>query len=405
MSPRVLHIFSTFDPGGPEVRTANLINRTKDNFRHYILAMDGRYGTLPRVSRDAVAEVLPAPPIVPQQVGHLSAPLRAPAVLWRLLRNAVWVRHQIRRIDPHLLLTYNLGAASALLAARTVGGCPIIHTETGFSVEERARLKTVRVVLRRSVAGHVSALVVPSRALEHIAKSQFGLRAPVIRIPNGVDVRKLKPADGAAMRRQLGLKPSEFVIGCVGHLRAEKGHMRLFEAFRLAAIPDSRLLLLGDGPMRPALERAIAEMGIASRVLFAGTVDDVAPWYAAMDLFALPSDTEQMPMALLEAMSCGLPAVSTDVGDCREILGVQPVPAVFALGDTAGLTDAIRTFSRDAQLCREAGARNRRRCITEYDSEQMLARYLELYNRTISGSSRPGPADTPAPAATQSLPG
>jgi glycosyltransferase involved in cell wall biosynthesis len=300
----------------------------------------------------------------------------------------VWIRNQILRIQPNLLLTYNLGAASALMAARVLGSCPVIHTETGFSADEGVRPNRVRVLLRRFAATNVSAVVVPSRSLERIATTVFRLKTPVIRIPNGVDVRKLQPADGSPVRRRLGLNPGDFVIGCVGHLRAEKGHLRLFRAFHAAGIPDSKLLVLGDGPMRPALESAASEMGIASRVLFTGIVDDVPAWYPAMDLFALASDTEQMPMALLEAMACGLPAVCTDVGDCREILGPQAGPAVAALNDAAGFAEALRTFSRDEQLRRETGIRNRRRCVEEYDSEQMLAAYRDLYTRTICGNAQ-----------------
>ncbi len=386
--PRLLHVFSTFDPGGPEVRTANFINVTQDCFHHYILAMDGQYGSLSRISKDADVEVLPRPPIVPRDIAGLIGPVRAPAVIWRLFRNALWIRNQIKQLRPDLMLTYNLGAASALLAARMTNSCPVIHTETGFAADESGRQKPARVLLRQLSVKNVSALVVPSRSLERTVETEFHLRTPVIRIPNGVDIRQLEPADGGAMRRRLGFQPEDFVIGCVGHLRAEKGHLRLFRALLAAEIPNGKLLLIGDGPMRSIIEKAASDMGIASRVVFTGSIDNVAAYYPAMDLFALASDTEQMPMALLEAMSCGLPAVCTDVGDCREIVGTQLVPAVVAVDDTTGYAAALRTFSSDEHLRRETGMRNRRRCVEEYDSELMLARYRELYIRTIRGYDR-----------------
>jgi L-malate glycosyltransferase len=381
--PRLLHVFSTFDPGGPEVRTASFINATQDCFSHYILAMDGRYGALSRIAQNAHVEVLPRPPIVPQDVGHLVQPFRAPAVAWRLFRNALWALGQIRAVQPDLLLTYNLGAASGLLAARIYGTCPVIHTETGIDENERIRPNPVRVLLRQLGAKNVAALIVPSRSLERAAESAFRLRMTVTRIPNGVDSRKLQPADGGAMRRRLGFHPADFVIGCIGHLRVEKGHLRLFRILLAADIPNSKLLLVGDGPMRPVLEKAAADMGLASRVVFAGTVDNVAEYYPAMDLFALASDTEQMPMALLEAMCCELPVVCTDVGDCREIAGPQIIPAIFAVDDISGYAAALRTFSSDPHLRRETGVQNRRRCMEEYDSDVMLARYRDLYLRTI----------------------
>jgi len=389
MLPRLLHVFSTFDPGGPEVRTANLINATKESFEHYIVAMDGCYGALPRVRGDAVAEVLPAPPLVPKDVAGIAAPFRPPVVLWRILRNARWMQQQIRRVRPNLLLTYNLGAASALLAASVSNCCPVIHSETGITAEELVRVKTLRVLLRRVATHRISALVVPSRALERVAATAFKLRAPVIRIPNGVDVRRLQPSDGSEMRRRLGLEPPVFVVGCVGHLRAEKGHLRLLDAFHAAGIPNSRLLILGDGPMRPVIDERIKELGIGGQVMFPGRIDYVGAWYAAMDVFALASDTEQMPMALLEAMACGLPAVCMDVGDCREIVGTQLVPAVFGTDDINGFAGALRSFSRDGSLRRDTGTQNRRRCVDEYDSEKMISRYRELYIHTISGVCSP----------------
>jgi len=167
--------------------------------------------------------------------------------------------------------------------------------------------------------------------------------------------------------------------------------LRLLKAFQEADVPNSRLLLLGEGPMRPVLEKTSMDMGLRSRVVFAGSVDDVASYYAVMDVFALASDTEQMPMGLLEAMACGLPVVCTDVGDCRDIVGDQLVPAIFALEDVAGFAETLRIFSRDRNLRIETGKRNRRRCVEDYDSEQMLARYRELYLRIIHGED-PQPA-------------
>lgn len=384
--PRLLHVFSTFDPGGPEVRTAKFINVTQDYFHHYILAMDGRYGALSRISQEVHVEVLPRPPIVPQDIANLIGPVRAPAVAWRLFRNALWVRKILISVQPNLMLTYNLGAASALLAARVSNSCPVIHTETGFTADESVRQKPARILLRQLSVKNVSAIVVPSRSLERTAETTFHLRTPVIRIPNGVDVRKLKPGQNAVMRRQLGFDPTDFVIGCVAHLRAEKGHLRLLRALLAAEIPNGKLLLVGDGPMRAILEKAATDMGIASRVVFTGAVENVATYYSTMDLFALASDTEQMPMALLEAMSCGLPVVCTDVGDCCEIVGTQLIPTVLAVDDILGYAAALRSFSCDEHLRRETGIQNRRRCEEEYDSDLMLSRYWDLYIRTIRGN-------------------
>jgi L-malate glycosyltransferase len=379
---RLLHVFSSFDPGGLEVRTANLINAA-DEFHHSIVAMDGRYGAVRRIKNGASVEVLPRPPVVPDEIGRLVAPLRAPATVWRLLRNAWWIRDVICRVRPDLLLTYNLGASSALMAARALGYGRVIHAETGFNFDEISGPKYSRILLRKLAARNVAAIVVPSRTMEQVVRSVFRLPVRVIRIPNGVDVRRLTPADGSGMRRHLGLSSSDFVVGTVGQLRPEKGHLRLMAAFRMADVPNKKLLIVGNGPMRLTLETASEDMGISRDVVFAGGVDDVAPWYAAMDVFALASDSEQMPMALLEAMACGLPAVCTDVGDCRDVLGRQPVQAVVPVGEVAGFASALGAFGRDEAARLQAAASNRLTCIERFDGEVMHDRYLSLYRAII----------------------
>ena len=103
-----------------------------------------------------------------------------------------------------------------------------------------------------------------------------------------------------------------------------KNFARLLEA--CAAAPDVHVLVVGDGEDRPALERRAAAPDLAGRVHFAGYQADPAPFYRAMDLFALSSDSEQMPLCLVEAMASGLPVAATDVGDVRAMLPAEQAP-------------------------------------------------------------------------------
>ena len=123
------------------------------------------------------------------------------------------------------------------------------------------------------------------------------------------------------------------VIGTVAALREEKNISRLMHAF--AMLPAGRLVIVGDGPQRPALEALAASLGVAERVCFAGHHLDTAAFYAQFDIFALSSDTEQMPLSVIEAMASGLPVVSTDVGDVRLMVASENIPFVTGLDDAA----------------------------------------------------------------------
>ena len=145
------------------------------------------------------------------------------------------------------------------------------------------------------------------------------------------------------------------VIGTVAALRAEKNIARLIRALaRLPAAAPARLVIVGDGPERAALEALAVAEGVGGRVEFAGHCADPAPLYAGFDIFALSSDTEQMPLSVLEAMASGLPVAATDVGDVAAMLDAANRPYVVAREDGA-LADALAR-SRFGATCEPPSA-------------------------------------------------
>jgi glycosyltransferase involved in cell wall biosynthesis len=99
-----------------------------------------------------------------------------------------------------------------------------------------------------------------------------------------------------------------------------------------------------------------------------------------MDVFAMSSATEQMPVALVEAMACALPAVCTDVGDCAEMLGTRDWPFIVPPGDLEQMTRALQRLVSDAGVRAETGAANRVRCVERYSRDFMIQRYREMYH-------------------------
>ena len=125
----------------------------------------------------------------------------------------------------------------------------------------------------------------------------------------------------------------------MGVLRAEKNLPLLLRAFVEARIPNSKIVLVGDGPERPVLEQSVQDQGLAHRVIFTGRVPDPLTVLAALDVFVLSSCTEQTSNALLEAMACGLPAIATDVGDSSEVLGDSGPPVIVPSEDVQAYSE------------------------------------------------------------------
>ncbi|HEX5716893.1 MAG TPA: glycosyltransferase [Thermoanaerobaculia bacterium] len=348
--PHLLHVFSNFVPTGPELRTVELIGAFGRGFRHSIVSMDGRTSAADRLSPNTDVRLLPEPP----KAGSFATARR----LRKLLGDE----------KPDLVLTYGWGAFDTLLAARSLGFRRVIHHEEGFNEDEAEQFKGRRIWARRLVLPGAAAVVVPSERLKTIAVDLWRLQPERVRlIPNGIRLDRFAPGEA---------RTGPLVVGTVGSLRAVKNHARLLEA--VARVPDIHLLLVGDGEERPALERRAAAPDLAGRVRFAGYQESPAPFYQAMDVFALSSDSEQMPVALLEAMASALPVVSTDVGDVRAML--PPEQAPFLGADLAG---PLAELASAPDLRRQLGDLNRKRAEERYSFEALCAAYRELYESVL----------------------
>ena len=366
----LLHVFSTFDAGGPQIRTVQLIEALGAGWCHSILPLDGRSGAADLLPRGVESSLVDPPP---SKQSHV------------VLRR---VRDILRSSAPELLLTYNWGAIEAVAAGR-LSGVPVLHHEDGFLPDEAQGFKRRRVWMRRLLLPGVAGIVVPSHRLHRIATREWRLREERVHlVPNGIRVADVPPRRATRevalrVRSELGIPAQAFVIGSVGHLRGEKNPVRLVEAFAHVTDPTAHLLVVGDGPERPALEQAAVRSGRAERIHLVGHQHDPHGHYAAMDAFALSSDTEQMPVALLEAMASSLPVAATDVGDVQRMLPQSQAPYLAGLGPNAtrDLGRALERLAHDRAGGEELGRRNRARVEERYGFEAMLAAYRRLYLR------------------------
>lgn len=370
---RILHIHSTFSPGGKELRAARLMNAFGTRATHSIISgMPGELAAQAAIeARISVNFPLDAPPLV----GKPS-----------LARFEAIARFMI---GYDLVLTYNWGAMDAVLARRMhARDCPpLVHHEDGFNEDEAGGLKRERNWYRRLALPGAHAMVVPSELLEGIAlKTWRQPRTRVHRIANGIAVDRY--ADKPSLRSLPGFtrRRGDLVIGTIAGLRRVKNLPRLVVAFAPLA-QTARLVIVGQGPERQAIVAEAERHGVSDRIHLPGFVGDPASFVGMFDIFALSSDSEQAPISVLEAMAAGLPIAAPAVGDIRAMVSEENRPFVTAPDH---LAEALAALAADPALRARIGAANRARVAEHFDEGVMIARYAELY---AAAAGKPGSLD------------
>lgn len=366
----ILHLHSTFAPGGKERRAVALINRFGKAVSHSIVsAIPGETG-----ARDLIDPGL-----------SVHFPFGFPPLAGRpgVHRLQVLAR-AMRGFD--LILTYNWGAMDAVMAHALFGPkeglAPLIHHEDGFNADEAGGLKWQRNWYRRIALARAHALVVPSQQLETIALGPWAQpRARLHRIANGIDTARYVHARAEARPDALPRvikRPGERWLGTLAGLRPVKNLPRLVRAFA-AMGPEWNLVILGEGPERTAIRDAAIALEVGDRVHMPGHVADPAAAIGLFDLFALSSDSEQAPLSVIEAMAAGLAVASPAVGDVAHMVAGENAGFITPAGDEAALGAALAQLGADAALRDRLGAANRARAQAEFDLEVMTRRYCALY--------------------------
>ena len=352
----LLHVFPTFAVGGSQMRFAQLVRLHGARYRHTVLALDGNTDMANRLSE------------FPITYPKLQFDKRKTLASWHLFRRT------LRDTGADVLLTYNWGAIEWALINRFGAGIPHLHIEDGFGPEEAQRQLTRRVWARRlALTGRNTKVILPSRNLERIALGIWSLPAKQVRyIPNGVDCARFAVASRGGEREKI-------VIGTVASLRREKNIARLIEAFSQVASRRAagslELLIVGGGAERQALETLARQRGALVR--FAGQTNEPEKFLPQMDIFALSSDTEQMPLSVLEAMAAGLPVVATAVGDVREMVAAENAAYIVPLRDDA-FAAALGRLIDDQPAQHALGRANEKKARQTFDENAMAARYAEL---------------------------
>ena len=328
----VAYIVATQAFGGPERQIIGVLSELdRSRFDPVLISFTRYHGERRPVLVEAEAAGLATVAI------RMTTPFdpRAIPLLARALR-----RHRVGIISPRGYKADLLG----LLLGRLLG-LPVVATCGGWT-GHTWRVQFYERVDRMAYR-FMDAIVAVSEATRRQVIG-FGARPERVRVvPNAVDGRRYHPGDGTALRAELGIAPEATVIAAMGRLSPEKGHRYLVEAF--AQLPRAKplhLLFVGDGPERSRLEELAASRGV-SDVTFAGWQRDMAAFYRAADLVALPSLAEGLPNAVLEAMACAKPIVASDVGGVGEVIRDGETGLLVRPSDAAALRDALSRLVED----------------------------------------------------------
>lgn len=303
------------------------------------------------------------------------------------------VRHQLRAIvaeyQPDILQSHNVKSHFLIRQLGLYRRHPWVafaHGYTSRDILDRLYSQIDRWSLRRACR-----VVAVSRALAETLKRR-GVPAGRISILHNA-VRPFlppPPEEVARLREGFGLSDNVPLVLSVGRLSREKGHADLIQA--AAVLRDRalefRLVLLGDGPERAALERQTARLALKDRVLLAGHRTDVASFYAIARLLVLPSHSEGSPNVILESAAAGVPVVATRVGGVPEILEAGRTGLLVERARPLELAAAIESLLKDAALCERLARAARQAVLAGHAPEERLRRLIGFYQGVLEASPR-----------------
>ena len=355
-----MHLIYRFQEGGAERVVLNIASKSDRSAIH-----------------STICSTVPASPLKHQLHPDVTLfelqrrPGNDPSFVWQLFQ-------LLRRERPHILHTHSWGTlCEGLIAGRMARVPAIVHLEHGT-----LQTKKYQVQIQRWAWPQTNRLLavcenVADRMAHIVGVPRRGIKV----IRNGVDLRRFQIERRDEARLRLDVPPGVLVVGTAGRLAAVKDHITLLNALRLVHTSEVPLLavIAGEGPLRAAIEAKIVSLGLQGRVRLLGHQPNIETVLAALDLFVLSSQSEGLPMAVLEAMASGLPVISTRVGGIDEIIQPGRTGLLVEPKSPEALANAIGLLARDRDGRERMGAAGRERATQEFSLEAMVADYQRLY--------------------------
>lgn len=290
---------------------------------------------------------------------------------------------QFLRENPHsLMVTYNWGSVEWMIANRFFPLLNAIHVQDGYGQEESGHEIFKRTLIRR-FAYAPTPVIVPSKTLLHRINTVWKTpQAHQHYIPNGIDLMRFN-GQSPLSRADFNIPETAIVIGTIAGLRAEKNIGRLITAFHTAlkTAPNLYLLILGEGAEEKQLKSQVDQLGLSAQVTFAGNQNRPEDFIPLMDIFALSSDTEQMPLTVIEAMACSKPVAAPDIGDIKTMVSTKNTPYIQGT-DAEALSKSLQTLAASTELRHGTGRKNQQKAQSHYSDIAMYQAWAKLYEKT-----------------------
>ena len=244
--------------------------------------------------------------------------------------------------------------------------------------------------LNNALIRRADALQVISPQLKAYMESLKNRPTNIFTIFNGVDPERFDPSlFNRSIRADHKLNEDTVLLGSVGRLDSIKAYDILINAFAdlKHECDNLALMLVGDGPQRPTLQKMIDDYNLQDSIFITGFKEDVRPYLAAFDIYVCSSHSEGVPMAMLEAMSMALPVVSTRVGGIESLIEEDSTGALIPAGNMDALIEAIKSFLSDRDKMQVYGNNARQSIIQKFSVQRMVQSVEQMYDDMIEKKS------------------
>ncbi|MBS0266752.1 MAG: glycosyltransferase [Planctomycetes bacterium] len=381
---KVVHLVISLDCGGMERIVLDLIREGKKRGQIVSVICMERPGTL-----SADAEALG---------GHIYCLQKRPG-----LQLSTFKRYEalLRELQPDLVHSHSIGCLFYCGPAARSLGIPVVHTEhinnIGHPMAGRFQ-RWRKTWLWSWAARFCQRFVCVSADIAAVLEQQRIVPKAKLRVLlNGIDTGRIASAESSAeLRESLQIPAGARVVGTVGRLNPIKSQHLLVRAFAKLKpqFPDTHLLLVGDGPARAQIESLVSELQLADSVHLAGYQSEPQNYLKLMNVFALPSSLEGLPLVILEAWAAGLPVVATAVGGVPDLIRHGDNGYLIPRGDELALQESLTNLLKDSSLAESMGQRARQEAVSQYDLSRMAGDYATQYRELLDGRRR-GPSLLP----------
>ncbi len=292
-------------------------------------------------------------------------------------------RERFSLIHTHGYKANILGGTAAKLAGVKGVATVHLHTETSY------RLKLYKIIDLLALRFFPKIIAVSESLRQYLIAAGLPPKK-VVTVHNAVDSRIF--ASGVSfhnyktLKTRLGIGSHQHIVSVIGRLTSQKGHRYFLESAKriLEVLPETRFLVVGDGPLREELERLSLSLGIAQAVRFLGYRQDIATLMSMSDVIAMPSLREGLPYVLLEALALARPVVGTQVGGIPEVIKHGETGFLVPPKDSESLTEAIIQVLKNSEEAARLGERGRELISQEFNVETMVRKIAAVYAEVLS---------------------